>query len=112
MRRMYILTLHAKLYDHCGSQYVIIYYMFTNKVSGEECINLEKKWNGSVKADTAVRACILACLRACARTLVSRRRWREVGKVSGDSEEVNAKRIFFLNLILGLSAKIIKEYVI
>lgn len=70
MRRMYILTLHAKLYDHCGSQYVIIYYMFTNKVSGEECINLEKKSNGSVKADTAVRACILACLRARARLCV------------------------------------------
>lgn len=35
------------------------------------------------------------CRPACARTLVCRRRWREVGKVSGDSEEVNAKRIFF-----------------
>ena len=35
------------------------------------------------------------CLPACARTLVCRRRWREVGKVSSDNEEVNAKRIFF-----------------
>lgn len=77
--------------------------MFTNKVSGEECINLEEKcceleWKRQGGHSSPG---MHTCLRACAHTLVCRRRLREVWKVSGDSEEVNAKRIFFFKSNFG-----------
>jgi len=75
-------------------------------VSEEEWINLEKNWNGSVKAGTAVRACILAGLRARARLCVdvAGGKW---GRFRATAKKLT-QNVFFLNLTLGLSAKIIK----